>query len=68
MLENEAIQEVAKAHDATPAQVALSWLLAQGALPIPKAVNKAHIDENVASVDIELTKEELEQLDEEASK
>lgn len=63
VLEYEVIQRIAKAQCATPAQVALAWLLAQGALPIPKAVNKKHIDENVASVDLKLTKEELEQLD-----
>lgn len=63
VLENEVIQSIANAHDATSTQVALAWLLAQGALPIPKAVNKKHIDVNIASVDLKLTKEELEQLD-----
>src|SRR6188768_323809 len=47
VLVNKVIQDIAKAHNATAAQVALAWLLAQDTLPIPKAINKSHIDENV---------------------
>lgn len=62
MLNSETLKEIAKKHNATPAQIALAWLLAQGALPIPKAVNKTHIDENVNAVEIQLSKQELELL------
>ena len=62
VLENKNIQDIAKTHNATPAQIALAWLLAQGALPIPKAINKFHIDENVGAISIELSKQELELL------
>ena len=62
VLENKVIQGIAKAHNATPAQVALAWLIARGALPIPKATNKKHIDDNVASVELELTTSELKEL------
>lgn len=62
VLDNEIIQAIAKAHSATPAQIALAWLIAQDALPIPKAVNKMHIDENIEAVTIKLTDEELEAL------
>lgn len=63
VLGNETIQKIAEAHGATPAQIALAWLLAQNALPIPKAINIKHIDENVAAVTIELTEQELVLLD-----
>ena len=63
VLDNDVIQEIAKAHSATPAQVALAWLNAQGALPIPKAVNKKHIDENVESPEITLSENELARLE-----
>jgi diketogulonate reductase-like aldo/keto reductase len=63
VLTNAVIQEIAAAHDATPAQVALAWLLAKDALPIPKAASKPHIDENVAAVEIQLTAEEVARLD-----
>lgn len=62
VLENGTIQDIAKAHNATPAQIALAWLLAQNALPIPKAINKSHIDENVGAISIVLSEQELELL------
>lgn len=62
VLQNETIQAIAKAHNATAAQIALAWLIAQNALSIPKAVNKQHIDENVLSTEIKLSEEELASL------
>ena len=59
VLENITIQEIAKNHNATPAQVALAWLIAQGALPIPKAINLSHIDENVMAANIHLSENEM---------
>jgi diketogulonate reductase-like aldo/keto reductase len=63
VLDNEVIQDIAKAHNATAAQVALAWLLAQGALPIPKAINKSHIDENIKAIEVQLSDQEIELLD-----
>lgn len=63
VLQHETIQAIAAAHDATPAQVALAWLLHMSALPIPKASSKQHIDENLGALELELTADELEQLD-----
>jgi diketogulonate reductase-like aldo/keto reductase len=62
VLTNATIQAIAKAHGATPAQIALAWLIAQNTLPIPKAVTQNHIDENIAAINIELSAQELEQL------
>lgn len=59
VLGNETVQTIAKAHNATPAQIALAWLLTQNALPIPKAVSKHHIDENIAAVKVQLTEHDL---------
>ena len=63
VLANETIQKIAKAHGATPAQVALAWLLSKNTLPIPKASQKAHIDENFEAVNIVLTEYEISELD-----
>jgi 2,5-diketo-D-gluconate reductase B len=63
VLSDETILRIAGHHGATPAQVALAWLLAQGALPIPKAMQKSHIDENAKAVDLVLTSEEIAELD-----
>lgn len=62
VLDNKVIQDIAKAHNATAAQVALAWLLAQDTLPIPKAINKSHIDENIKAVELQLSDQELELL------
>jgi aryl-alcohol dehydrogenase-like predicted oxidoreductase len=60
-----AIDRVAKRHDATKAQIALAWLLAQGEdiFPIPSGARRAHLEENVAAADIALSGDELSSLD-----
>ena len=60
-----AVAEIATAHDATPGQVALAWLLARSPvmLPIPGTSSPAHLEENVAAAELELTQDELERLD-----
>jgi aryl-alcohol dehydrogenase-like predicted oxidoreductase len=59
------IGEVAKAHHATPSQVALAWLLAKSPvmLPIPGTSSVAHLEENVAAAELELTADEMARLD-----
>ena len=51
--------------DATPAQVALAWVLAQGAhvLPIPGTKRRRYVEENCAAADLELDAEDLTELD-----
>lgn len=63
VLANKVVQQIAAAHDATPAQVALAWLLQVGALPIPKASSKEHITDNMGAVGITLSEEEMAQLE-----
>jgi aryl-alcohol dehydrogenase-like predicted oxidoreductase len=60
------VAAIAKAHDATPAQVALAWLLAHSAmlLPIPGTSKVAHLEENVAAAHLRLTDDEIDALDE----
>jgi len=59
------LDEVAKAHDATPSQIALAWLLARSPvmLPIPGTSKVAHLEENVAAANIALSAEEFAALD-----
>ena len=58
------IDAVAKRHSASIYQVALAWTLAQpGVIAIPKATDPAHLRENIAAIDIRLTKEDLAELD-----
>jgi aryl-alcohol dehydrogenase-like predicted oxidoreductase len=59
------LEEIAHVHGAKPAQVALAWVLSRGehVLPIPGMKRRAHLEENVAAVNIGLTPQELAHLD-----
>jgi diketogulonate reductase-like aldo/keto reductase len=64
MLNHKGLGEVAVRHGATPAQVALAWLLRQdGMIVIPKATQAAHVRENRAALDLRLTADDLAVLD-----
>ncbi|XVV01588.1 aldo/keto reductase [Actinosynnema sp. CA-248983] len=58
------LDTAAREHGATPAQLALAWLLrrAPNVLPIPGTSSIAHLEENTAARSIELTEEEFEKL------
>lgn len=61
----EALLAVAKAKNLPPAQVALAWLLAKPGVtaPIIGATKMAHLDDAIASVEVTLSPEEIEQLE-----
>jgi aryl-alcohol dehydrogenase-like predicted oxidoreductase len=58
------LDEIATRYDATPAQVALAWLLARSPvmLPIPGTSSIEHLEENVAAAAIKLDEEEVAKL------
>ena len=60
------IEAIAAARGATPAQIALAWVLAQGdgIVPIPGTKRRRYLEENVAAAGIELTAEDISALDE----
>ncbi|RWP26676.1 aldo/keto reductase [Mesorhizobium sp.] len=61
---NASLEAIAARHDATPAQLALAWVMAQdGLIAIPKASKQEHIRQNVAALDIELTREDFAEID-----
>ncbi|WP_406289839.1 aldo/keto reductase [Streptomyces sp. NBC_00209] len=62
--EHEALLDVARAHDASPAQVRLAWTLQQGphVLAIPGTGNPDHLEANVAAAALRLTDEEMARL------
>ena len=64
LLSSREIKAVADRHKATPAQVALAWVLREaGMFTVPKAGSEAHIRQNHAALSVALTKEDLAQLD-----
>ena len=58
------VQAVAAEIDATPAQIALAWLLAQGQdiAPIPGTRRVARVEENTAADAVELSEDQLKRL------
>jgi diketogulonate reductase-like aldo/keto reductase len=63
MLDHPHLKLIASRHRATPAQVALAWLLRQQVVVIPKASYTAHVRENRAALDLALTNENMIELD-----
>jgi aryl-alcohol dehydrogenase-like predicted oxidoreductase len=62
--------EIAAQKQATPAQIALAWLLAQKPwiVPIPGTTKLTRLEENIGSVDVQLTAADLREIDTAASK
>ena len=64
------VEEIARRKRCTPAQLALAWLLAQGddIAPIPGTKQRRYLHENIGSLEIELTRSDLEEIEEVAPK
>jgi aryl-alcohol dehydrogenase-like predicted oxidoreductase len=59
------VESIAKRKKCTPAQFALSWLLAQGEdiVPIPGTKRRVYLEENIGAVEVRLTAEDLKEID-----
>ena len=57
------LREIGEAHERTPSQVALQWIVAKGAVPIPGAKNRIQADENAGGAGWTMTADELARLD-----
>ena len=60
------VEEIAKEKHCKPSQLALAWVMAQGndIVPIPGTKHRKYLEENVAAVDLKLSKEDLASLEE----
>ena len=64
LLRSAALRDVAKRHEATPAQIAIAWGLRHPhVISIPKAVDPEHVRQNAAAGDITLTEQDLAEID-----
>jgi diketogulonate reductase-like aldo/keto reductase len=64
ILSHLSLKQVAARRGVSPAQIAIAWLLRQeGVVVIPKAVRPEHVRENRAALELELTAEDLAELD-----
>ncbi len=60
----QVLRYVGEAHDGrTPSQVALAWLIAQGAVPIPGAKNRSQAEQNAGALGWQMSSEEVASLD-----
>ncbi|MDB5919353.1 MAG: oxidoreductase [Massilia sp.] len=58
------LRRIADQHKATPAQVALAWVLRDdGVIAIPKAATRSHVEQNLRAVELALSTEDLAALD-----
>jgi aryl-alcohol dehydrogenase-like predicted oxidoreductase len=66
----ERVEEIARRKKCTPAQLALAWLLAQGddIVPIPGTKQRRYLEENVEALKVELTRSDLDEIEEVAPK
>ena len=64
------VEEIAREKRCTPAQLALAWVLAQGqnVVPIPGTKHRKYLQENIGALDVDLTSEDLQRIDEVAPK
>src|SRR6202035_4475864 len=60
----DVLERIARAHQATPMQIAIAWLLRRSPimLPIPGTSSVEHLEENVAAASLRLTEEEYQKL------
>jgi diketogulonate reductase-like aldo/keto reductase len=64
LVEHDVVVAVAEKHGATPAQVALAWVLrVPGVCAIPGTGRPDHVRENRAALDLRLSREDLDELD-----
>ncbi len=64
LLRHPAVKKIAERHEATPAQIALAWVLRHPDIcAIPRSGNPAHTKENFGALEVKLTKQDLADLD-----
>lgn len=69
LLQSDLLERIADKKDATPAQIALAWVLAQkpSIVPIPGTTKRSYLGDNIEAAGIELTAEDLEAIEEDAA-
>jgi len=63
VMDSDLLNDIADDHDVSPAQVSLAWLREKGVTAIPKATGRDHIEDNWASIDLELSEADIARID-----
>lgn len=61
-LNDETLIQLAQKHNKTPAQILIRWNLQLGTVPLPKANQKKHLEENIDVFDFEISNDDMKQL------
>ncbi|MCS3869572.1 aryl-alcohol dehydrogenase-like predicted oxidoreductase [Chryseobacterium ginsenosidimutans] len=59
----EAIENMAKEKEVTSSQLALAWIMSKGIVPIPGTKRRKYVEQNIASANIQLSKNDLQKLE-----
>ncbi|MCW4149796.1 2,5-didehydrogluconate reductase DkgB [Halomonas sp. 18H] len=62
VMEDPTLQEIATAHDATPAQIAIAWLNQLGIVTFPSSTREANLKRNIEALDITLSDREMAEI------
>ncbi|SMB97041.1 2,5-didehydrogluconate reductase DkgB [Deinococcus hopiensis] len=62
VMNDEVLQDIARRHDATPAQVALAWAMGQGFAVIPSSTKRENLESNLKSQNLVLTSDDLDRI------
>lgn len=62
LLSNECLQEIAKSHHKSVAQIVLRWMIQRGIVPVVKSANPVRMKENIDIFDFELAEEEMKKI------
>src|SRR5205823_13096828 len=57
------IKQIASEKNITPSQLALAWVLAKGAIPIPGTKRVKYLEQNIASASVQLTTDDMNRLE-----
>lgn len=63
VMEDETLQRIARERNATPAQIAIAWVVSRGVVPIPSSTRSEHQKANLDALKIKLSDEEIEAID-----
>ncbi|MEQ5836800.1 2,5-didehydrogluconate reductase DkgB [Marinobacter sp. NFXS9] len=63
VMDDETLVDIARRHNATPAQVAIAWVVSRGIVPIPSSTRPDHQKANLEALDIELSIDEIDAID-----
>lgn len=63
VMDDDTLQRIGQAHNATPAQIAIAWVAARGIVAIPSSTRPAHQKANLDALQITLSEEEIQAID-----